>query len=447
MDRFPPLFLLILCLAGIGPGIVSAQNSADAPASAAPATPALASTTQTFAFVNGRVFDGERFVDRTLYVANGRFVDAPPARIDSTIDVDGDFIVPPYGDAHNHHTVDPWIHEKAAKDFLAEGTFYSQVLTNRASAAKSTRDFFLHPETVDVSTAHGGITGTLGHPFLAYEPREMGLPPNEWSEKRDSIASSRILLEDAYWFVDSMEDLERIWPDFVAAAPDVVKIYLLDSANQPDSVTVDDMGGVGLRPPLVAPIVQRAHASGLRVFAHVETAADVQIAADAGVDGLGHLPGYGMAVDADVDRYRLPDSLIQQMGRRQMIVTPTTLISTRSRSDSTRYARIADLQAEMIRKLHAAGARIAIGADWYGRPAFPEYETLASLDIFSPAELLDLWSRVTPQAVFPERRIGRLQPGYEASLLILEENPLDATEHARTIRLRLKQGHLLPATP
>jgi len=54
---------------------------------------------------------------------------------------------------------------------------------------------------------------------------------------------------------------------------------------------------------------------------------------------------------------------------------------------------------------------------------------------------------VTPQAVFPERRIGRLQPGYEASLLILEENPLDATEHARTIRLRLKQGHLLPATP
>lgn len=441
MDRILLYLLWTVCLAWSGPGVVSAQTNTDAPTSSdAPAT-------QTFAFVNGQVFDGERFVDRTLYVANGRFVDAPPARIDSTIDVDGDFIVPPYGDAHNHHTVDPWIYEKATQDFLAEGTFYSQVLTNRASAAESTRDFFLRPETIDVSTANGGITGTLGHPFLAYEPRQMGLPPDEWAEKRDSIASSRILLGDAYWFVDSMKDLERTWPDVIAATPDVVKIYLLGSANHPDSVTVDDMGRVGLRPSLVAPIVQRAHASGRRVFAHVETAADVQIAVDAGVDGLGHLPGYGLSADADIDRYRLPDSLIQQIGRRQMVVTPTTLISTRYRSDSTRYARTADLQSNMIRKLHDAGARIAVGADWYGRPAFPEYETLASLDVFSPAELLDLWSRVTPQAIFPNRRIGRLQPGYEASLLILEENPLDAVEHATTIRLRLKQGHLLPATP
>lgn len=441
MDRILLYLLWTVCLAWSGPGVVSAQTNTDAPTSSdAPAT-------QTFAFVNGQVFDGERFVDRTLYVANGRFVDAPPARIDSTIDVDGDFIVPPYGDAHNHHTVDPWIYEKAAQDFLAEGTFYSQVLTNRASAAESTRDFFLRPETIDVSTANGGITGTLGHPFLAYEPRQMGLPPDEWAEKRDSIASSRILLGDAYWFVDSMKDLERTWPDVIAATPDVVKIYLLGSANHPDSVTVDDMGRVGLRPSLVAPIVQRAHASGRRVFAHVETAADVQIAVDAGVDGLGHLPGYGLSADADIDRYRLPDSLIQQIGRRQMVVTPTTLISTRYRSDSTRYARTANLQSDMIRKLHDAGARIAVGADWYGRPAFPEYETLASLDVFSPAELLDLWSRVTPQAIFPNRRIGRLQPGYEASLLILEENPLDAVEHATTIRLRLKQGHLLPATP
>jgi len=442
MDRLFPLFLWIVCLAGTGSEIASAQNSPDASPSSAPTA-----TTQTFAFVNGRVFNGERFIDRPLYVANGRFVDAPPARIDSTIDVDGDFIVPPYGDAHNHHTVDPWIYEKASEDFLAEGTFYSQVLTNRASAEKSTRDFFLRPETMDVSTAQGGITGTLGHPFLAYEPRQMGLPPNEWSEKRDSIASSRILLEDAYWFVDSMDDLERTWPDVVTDAPDIVKIYLLDSVNHPDSVTVDDMGGVGLRQDLVAPIVQRAHASGLRVFAHVETAADVQIAVDAGVDGLGHLPGYGLPVDADIDRYRLPDSLIQQMGRQRMVVTPTTLIGTRYRSDSTRYARIADLQSEMIRKLHDAGARIAIGADWYGRPSFPEYETLASLDVFSPAELLDLWSRVTPQAIFPNRRIGRLQPGYEASLLVLSENALDAPEHATSIRLRLKQGHLLTATP
>lgn len=80
-----------------------------------------APVSQTLAFINGRVFDGEAFVERPLYVENGRFVAGRSAEIDSTIDVAGDYVVPPFGDAHNHHTVDPWIYEKASDDFMSEG--------------------------------------------------------------------------------------------------------------------------------------------------------------------------------------------------------------------------------------------------------------------------------------------------------------------------------------
>ena len=396
------------------------------------------------AFVNGRVFDGEQFTERPLYVRNGVFVAERPASVDTTIDLGGQYVVPPYADAHVHHVADAWIHQRAARAFVEEGTFYVQALTNPKSEAQKTRDYFLSPETIDVSLAHGGLTSTLGHPFLAYEPRAMGLrDPSTWSEKRDSIAQSRIRNEDAYWFVDSMADLDAVWPQYTEDYPDVVKIYLLGAESHPDTVTVDDMGRIGLDPAIVPKIVQRAHAEGLRVFSHVETADDVRIAVEAGVDGIAHLPGYGLDANADRSTFRIADDVIEQMARRGVVVTTTTLISTAQVSDSTRLARIQDLQAEHLRRMKAAGVPVAVGCDWYGRPAFPEVENLAGLDVYSLAELLDVWSRATPQAVFPQRRIGRLAPGYEASLLVLEDDPLDAVEHFQSITLRMKQGRLL----
>src|SRR6185369_1848330 len=47
----------------------------------------------------------------------------------------------------------------------------------------------------------------------------------------------------------------------------------------------------GIDPALVPLIVQRAHAIGLQVSAHVSTAADFRIAVTAGVDQMAHLPG------------------------------------------------------------------------------------------------------------------------------------------------------------
>jgi imidazolonepropionase-like amidohydrolase len=58
---------------------------------------------------------------------------------------------------------------------------------------------------------------------------------------------------------------------------------------------------------------------------------------------------------------------------------------------------------------------------------------------------LNLWTTTTPQAIFPDRRIGRLDAGYEASFLVLGGNPLDDFSAVRTIRRRVKQGHELGA--
>jgi cytosine/adenosine deaminase-related metal-dependent hydrolase len=49
----------------------------------------------------------------------------------------------------------------------------------------------------------------------------------------------------------------------------------------------------------------------------------------------------------------------------------------------------------------------------------------------------------TPQAIFPNRRIGRLRKGHEASFPVLDGNSLADLKQRKNIRLRFKQGHLI----
>jgi imidazolonepropionase-like amidohydrolase len=71
------------------------------------------------------------------------------------------------------------------------------------------------------------------------------------------------------------------------------------------------------------------------------------------------------------------------------------------------------------------------------------YVKRSALGVWSDAELLHMWGVETPRTVFPSRRIGRLEDGYEASFLVLDANPLDTLDALRDIRLRVKQGCVL----
>jgi imidazolonepropionase-like amidohydrolase len=73
-----------------------------------------------------------------------------------------------------------------------------------------------------------------------------------------------------------------------------------------------------------------------------------------------------------------------------------------------------------------------------------EFEQLATLDVWDRPALLRMWAETTPRAIFPERRIGLLQDGYEASFLALAGNPLEDLANVRRINLRFKQGVALP---
>ena len=403
---------------------------------------ASAASAQPTAYVGGRWFDGERFVPRdTTWADGGVFVDTQPAGGGARVVELGErYIVHPFGDAHTHHLSDRRSLNVLPR-YLRDGVFFVQVLTNPARAATAIRDTFATAASIDVAYAHGGITSTESHPHGVYEGLALGAYTRQQQiTLADEIRAGRRQEGNAYWFMDTLADVDRQWNAYLATRPDVVKIYVMGVAD-PDSQPTDRRG---LRPDVVREVVRRAHAAGLPVWAHVETARDVALVTAAGADGLAHLPGYSFA--RDEARYALPDSTVRRMGARGMAVAPTAVLLPRYTGDRPARRWLGqDHQRRTLRRLHAAGARVTLGADSWGQTSAPEAAYLNQIRVFPRATLLRLWSETTPRAVFPGRAIGRLAPGYEANLLALDCDPVADWACTAQISHREKAGRPLAA--
>ena len=103
-------------------------------------------------------------------------------------------------------------------------------------------------------------------------------------------------------------------------------------------------------------------------------------------------------------------------------------------------ALIRAAQSASLRTLTEIGVALAIGSDNVSDSSVLEAEHLHSLGVVDPLALLKIWTEDTPRAIFPQRRIGFLRDGYEASFLALEGSPLEDWRNIRRIKLRFKQG-------
>ena len=403
--------------------------------------------TTAYALENGAWWTGERFEPRTMYVAGGTFSARRPARVDSVVDLGGGFVVPPFGDAHAHHFESAAMAPRIDQMYLRDGIFYGMSLTNWMDRV-AVMPYWARTETMDVAWADAGITGPHGHPILIYE----SLARNRFDFNADSLRpwTDRRAEGRAYFIIRSEAELDEAWPRIVSGRPDVIKTYLVNSERHAENARdTSRLGHVGLDPALLPFVVRRAHANGLRVAAHVESAADFRTAVDAGVDMLAHLPGYHLPVNGDPAIRRLTDAEARRAARAGLVVIagPLRSIPGWGSSDTTHLRATRELQIHNLSTLRRAGVRVAIGSDIHGQDAAPEAAYTAGLGVFTPAEMLRMWSETTPRLIFPARRIGRLEGGYEASLLVLGCDPLARWECTADVRLRIKQGQRIVVPP
>lgn len=397
--------------------------------------------THNYEFSNGNWFDGQKFVLRTFYSVGGKLTIKRPARVDRVFDLSGKFVVPPFGEAHNHNL--DWSSDerfaRVNKMYLDAGIFYVKNPNSLLRSKQPTAARINLPTSVDGILSNGGLTGSGGHPIEIVTPQR-GFQPDDGEG-------------GFYYVIDNAADLERKWPSIKAGKPDFIKTYLLYSeeyAKRKDDKAYD--GWKGLDPAILPAIVRRAHRDGLRVSTHVESAADFHNALAAGVDEINHLPGFrpdrnDIANYTNLTPYRITEADAKLAGKNQTVVV-TTIGETAEQTfneklpESARLAVRAMLvqNLQLLQKHHVP---IAIGSDSFRQTALPEALSLAKLKAFDNLTLLKMWCETTAATIFPKRKIGHLKDGYEANFLVLTGNPLTDFANVKTIELRIKQGEPL----
>lgn len=405
---------------------------------AAPGMPAAqTSTTKQAAtgneYANARWFDGKAFQQGSFYVADGKLTWTRPATIVSTTNLNGSYVVPPFGEAHNHNIDNAYSFSIVNTAYLKDGIFYVKNPNNVERMVRDVRPKTGQQNTVDVIFSNGGLTSSSGHPIALY--RNLLRFPAFQGMKADDLA------DNAYFIVETEEQLAQKWPQILAGKPDFLKTYLLHSENHERNLAdARRFGFNGLSPERVTSIVKRAKAAGLRVSVHVETAADFAAAVNAGVDEINHLPGYLVREGEPIERYQIGEAVATQAAANGVTVVTTIGIAANFARRPELLKLVQDNQKRNLQLLHRAGVNIAIGSDNYMANAAAEARELVKLGAFDNATLLKLWTENTARAIFPQRKIGRLAEGYEADFLVLEGDPISDFDNVGRIRLRVKQG-------
>jgi amidohydrolase family protein len=404
---------------------------------------AAPSFAQTVAFVNGHWFDGKTFMAKRAYSVDGNLTFRKPARIESAIDLAGGFVVPPFGEAHNHN-VEPLnkIGPLAAR-YLRHGILY----VKNPACLPHTREQLMGqvntPSMIDVTFSNGGFTGSGGHPI---EIQQRNIERGIWTRAEGEGAF--------YYVVDNPADLERKWPLCLATKPDFIKTYLLYSEEY--KTRKDDeafFGWKGLDPSILKTFVAKAHAVGLRVSTHIESAADFHTALLAGVDEVNHMPGFRMHADVrphPVSAFEVSEA-DARLAAQQGTYVVTTLVGAESVDPNgpggARRKQQDALNVRNLRLLHDAGVRLAIGSDSYRIDSLREALYLESLHALDNLSLLKMWCETTVQTIFPRRKVGALRDGYEANFLVLDGDPLRDFANVSDVRLQVKRGKLLTVPP
>jgi imidazolonepropionase-like amidohydrolase len=257
---------------------------------------------------------------------------------------------------------------------------------------------------------------------------------------------------DAPYGVTTEAEARQAVRELSARAVDVVKIWV-DDRNR--TVTP-------LPPSLFRPIIEEAHAHGLRVVAHVYYLADAKELLRAGVDGFAH----GIR-DLEVDDeimglfkarpqvYVIPNLPDTPPSAADLVwlseTLPPSQIEALKRTAATTPGRprLFEVQARSLKKLAAAGVRIGFGTDAgigapYGWSAHAEMADLVAAGM-TPAQVIVAATRTSAEILRLDQ-LGTLAAGKSADFVVLDANPLDDIMNTRRIAQVYLRGRQIDRT-
>jgi len=218
------------------------------------------------------------------------------------------------------------------------------------------------------------------------------------------------------------------------AGADVVKVMATGGLLTPGGPGINEAqyGDAELRA-----IVEEAHGLGLPVAAHAHGTDGIAASVAAGVDTVEHCTWLG-AAGVDVR----PEVVAA------LVTTRTWVCPALSRNWKGFAPRFGEeLTAHLLGELaraDAAGVRLAAGTDT-GIPGAVFGDYVGALEVFehvgfAPARILELATAAAAEAIGLGDRAGRLLPGHDADLVVVDGDPLADLQALRQVRLVVARG-------
>jgi imidazolonepropionase-like amidohydrolase len=386
--------------------------------------------------------DGRSAIENSAFVVEGARITQVGARGSvrkpdgaMVVDLSGRTVIPAIVDAHSH-------------------LGYTDARTGDTSSAHYTRDNLLdHLRRY----AYYGIAATLSMGLdrgeLPYELRAMPVDGTALFRTAGrgiampNAGPNALYWRDAPYGITTESEGRQAVRELAAKKVDVVKIWV-DDRNK--TVTP-------LPPSLFRPIIEEAHTLGLRVIAHVYYLADAKELLRAGIDGFAHgirdrevddeIMGLFKARPGVFVIPNLPDT--PPFGNDLVWLSetlPPSQIEVLKRTAATNLARPRsfDVQARSLKKLNAAGVRIAFGTDAgigapYGWSAHAEMADMVAAGM-TPMQVIVAATRTSAEMLKLDQ-LGTIAAGKSADFIVLDANPLDDIMNTRRIADVYLRGH------
>lgn len=372
-----------------------------------------ASTTR---YINGQWLENERFVQKTVLVRDGMIVRSSSQQADRTVDLRQSYVMPALAEAHNHNLQNCYMAPQVLKSYVSSGVLYSAQLFATDPQLDKCRQLFDGDRTPSVAFARIGVTSSTGHPI--------GIARQ--GAKSAGMEMSFAEITDGMLIADTVEDLTNRWAEQKNRQTDFVKVVLIDSTNSQRNATILALDGFnGVTPEVLNAVVRAAKTAGLRVVAHVDTAADFRVAVMAGVHTIGHLPGYRIAVGHKADDYRLSEETVKAAAKRGIYVIPTVAAAHYFvGGNPARAGQVDALYKHNLRLLLKHKVGILTGSDRFEGSVIDEIVALDKTGLFTRAQLINMSAVATAKWMLPNRRVGCLTYRCEASFTVYQQNPL-----------------------